>query len=89
MTMINIEYKGCDSAEQLEDGTIKVIFRNGMTGNFWQHIFPADCGLTVTAIINWKNGKSIQTAMPTLTPDQREHFLTGFTQKEINEIFGE
>lgn len=35
-----------------------------------------------------EKGKLIQDAMPNLTPDQREFFLTGVTPEEWDEAFG-
>jgi hypothetical protein len=37
----------------------------------------------------WKRGeKLIQTALPYLTPDEREFLLTGITPEQWNELFG-
>ena len=85
-----IKYKACDTAEQLSDGSVKVLFINQMNGIPWTHTFPPECGLTVDAILSWANGEArIQSAMPQLTATEREFFLTGFTESEQKEIFGE
>jgi len=39
-------------------------------------------------IAEWKNGKLIQDALPTLTTNQREFLLTGMTPEEWKRVFG-
>ena len=85
--VVIIEHKACDSVRVDAKG-IHVMFHNKLSGNFWQKTYQA-ADLSVDQILKWKNGEAIQRAMPGLDSNDREHFLTGYTQKEINEIFGE
>lgn len=83
--VMTINYKSCDSVK-IEHNKLTVIFRNHLTGKYWQKEYNA-ADLSYDQIIEWKNGMPIQRAMPGLDADNREHFLTGFTQSEIDEVF--
>jgi trans-aconitate methyltransferase len=85
--VVIIEYKSCDSV-RVDNKGIHVMFHNKLTNNYWQKTYQA-ADLSVDQILKWKNGITIQRAMPGLDANDREHFLTGLTQKEINETFGE
>lgn len=37
----------------------------------------------------WQNGVAIQRAMPRLTPEQREFMISGITEEEWEEMYGE
>ena len=41
-----------------------------------------DIDVTPTQIASWENGLLIQTAMPDLSPDEREFIMTGITPNE-------
>ena len=45
--------------------------------------------VTSEQIFSWQDGMLIQDAMPDLTPDEREFIMTGITQEEWAETFGE
>lgn len=46
-----------------------------------------DLPVTEEQLDLWRRGMFIQTAMPQLTPDQREFIKTGITAEEWDEIF--
>lgn len=83
--VVVIDHKGCD-AVKVELNKLTVTFHNRLSGNFWQKEYKA-ADLSVDQILKWKNGTFIQIAMPGLDANDREHFLTGFTQKETDDIF--
>ena len=37
----------------------------------------------------WQSGELIQNAMPNLTPGEREWLISGFSEEEWEEMFGE
>ena len=45
--------------------------------------------LTEQQLLNWECGMSIQKAMPNLTEEQREMFLTGIDEAEQSILFGD
>ena len=45
-----------------------------------------DIDVTSEQITSWKNGLLIQTAMPDLSPDEREFIMTGITPKEWGDM---
>jgi hypothetical protein len=47
-----------------------------------------DLPVTEEQIARWERGELIQTAMPNLSPDQREFIMTGVTKEEWEEEFG-
>ena len=48
-----------------------------------------DIDVTDEQLQDWRDGTSIQDAMPNLTPDEREFIKTGITPKEWDEMFGD
>lgn len=48
-----------------------------------------DIPVTEEQLIYWNSGMLIQRAMPDLTDDQREFIMTGITQEEWDELYGE
>ena len=48
-----------------------------------------DIDVTDEQLQDWREGTSIQDAMPNLTPDEREFIKTGITSKEWDEMFGD
>lgn len=44
--------------------------------------------VTPEQLLDWKNGKLIQEAMPNLTPDEREFIKTGITPEDWENTFG-
>jgi len=47
-----------------------------------------DLPITTDQINAWLNGDLIQSAMPNLTPDQREFLISGITPEEWEKCFG-
>ncbi len=45
-----------------------------------------DIDVTSEQITSWENGLLIQTAMPDLSPDEREFIMTGITPKEWGDM---
>jgi len=45
-----------------------------------------DINVTPEQLEAWKGGVLVQTAMPTLSPDEREFIMTGITPKEWEEM---
>lgn len=43
--------------------------------------------VTTEAYDNWRNGMLPQRALPSLTKDQREFLISGYTQEEWDELF--
>jgi len=84
--VVTVDYKGCDSVK-VEFNKLTVTFHNRLTGNFWQKTYSAH-QLTMDQIKDWAAGQNIQRAMPELSDNDREHFITGFTEKEIVDFFG-
>ncbi len=48
-----------------------------------------DIPCTEEQLLRWNSGELIQSAMPNLTPDQREFLMTGVTPEQWEEMFGE
>ena len=48
-----------------------------------------DLNLTQEQYDQWRNGALIQNAMPQLSKDDREFIMTGITQEEWDEAYGE
>lgn len=65
--------------EELSDGMVKV----GRSGT--------DFTVTVSEqeLSKWQGGAYIQDAMPTLSAEEREFLISGFTPHEWNIIFGD
>ena len=45
--------------------------------------------ITEAQVYDWANGASIQDAMPSLTPGEREFLLTGITDEEWDALFSD
>ena len=45
--------------------------------------------ITEAQVYDWANGASIQDAMPSLSPGEREFLMTGITSEEWAEMFPE
>lgn len=45
-----------------------------------------DINVTPEQLEAWKGGVLVQTAMPTLSPDEREFIMSGITPKEWEEM---
>lgn len=56
-----------------------------MTGN----LNTMTLNITMAQLEAWKGGVLIQQAMPDLSPAEREFIMTGTTDKEWKEAFGE
>lgn len=48
-----------------------------------------DIPVTEEQLIDWNSGMLIQKAMPNLTNDEREFIMTGITQEEWDELYGD
>jgi len=60
--------------------------KSGLTGK----VHEMDLPITQEQLDRWYSGKGmIQHIFPDLTPDQREFIMTGATQQEWDEHFGE
>lgn len=74
------------SIEYLPNNTAVVTARSVFTGNTQSMSLP----LTEAQFTSWRSsGAYIQTALPHLTPDQREFLLTGATPEEWDDAFGD
>lgn len=62
---------------------MKITKTSGFTGV----VHTLDIPVTQKQIDAWKNGELIQNAMPQLSAQQREFFITGTTQEEWNDAF--
>ena len=56
-----------------------------MTGN----LNTMTLNITMAQLEAWKGGVLIQQAMPNLSPSEREFIMTGTTDEEWKEAFGE
>ncbi len=63
---------------------MKVTRKSGFTGI--EHTL--EIAVTKEQMVLWQSGVMIQTAMPNLTPDEREFLMTGITAEEWNNEFG-
>ena len=64
-----------------DDGRVEVHRECQVTGEVFILIVDAQ------ALIDWREGKLIQDALPQLTKDQREILQTGFTPAEWDGLF--
>ena len=48
-----------------------------------------DLPITEQQVMNWKHGLHAQDAFPNLTPGQREFIISGTTEEEWDQMFGE
>ena len=67
----------------LGDGKVEARRRCQVTGHLF--IITVDA----QALIDWKEGKLIQEAMPQLSKDEREILMTGYTPAEWDGLFKE
>ena len=72
-------------ANKLGDHQMVVVAISAATGE--KHAMPLE--ITEAQVYDWVNGASIQDAMPQLTAEGREFLMTGITQVEWNDLFGE
>jgi hypothetical protein len=47
-----------------------------------------ELNITEEQLAAWRDGMLIQTAMPQLTPDEREFLMTGISKEEWDAAFG-
>ena len=59
------------------------------TSPFTGKVHTLDLPITQGQLDKWNQGARVQDVFPTLTPGQREFILTGLTEKEWTEVFGE
>lgn len=57
--------------------------------NFHGKVNEMDLPVTEEQIADWLGGTLIQRAMPHLTPTQREFLITGMSEEEQNNFFGQ
>ncbi len=69
-------YKALYSVACLEPEFTTCMFQNAATGELSHYVFSDD-QVTIEEIAAWVNGEKIQNAMPRLSTDYRELFLTG------------
>lgn len=72
---IAVGYKSLINVEFTDNG-LKCHFRNHMTGENFSHVFPSE-HLKIDDIADWVFRSNIQDAMPNLTSEEREWFLSG------------
>jgi hypothetical protein len=48
-----------------------------------------DLDVTIEELARWKNGMVIQKALPNLSASDREFLMTGVTEEEWDETFGD
>lgn len=68
-----LPYKALTHVEEVDDEVCICSFKNIMTGEEKSEALP----VTLGQIKQWVTGELIQNAMPNLTTDERELFLTG------------
>jgi len=66
---------------EIKDGTVTKTVKCSVTGQLQSVTVP------VEQFDAWRNGTLIQRAMPQLTSDERELFITGTTKAEWDEMF--
>ena len=69
-------YKGLNTVLETHDGGCVCVFVSPFSPEESYAQFMPDY-LTYDAVMSWVNGELIQNAMPNLTPEQRDQFLTG------------
>jgi hypothetical protein len=62
--------------------------RSPLTGISTTFDIPLSPSDFLDAYHNWKDGMLIQHAFPTLTPNQREFLMTGYTPEDWDKLFG-
>ena len=84
--MTKVDYKGCIGFRCTPSRVI-VSFRSPLSGTH-EHGFNLT-DLKPSQILDWQSGVLIQAAMPKLSAEDREMFLSGLTPAEIKEVFGD
>ena len=72
-------------ANKLGDYQMVVVAISAATGV--KHAMPLE--ITEAQVYDWAKGASIQDAMPSLTPSEREFLLTGITDEEWDALFSD
>ena len=67
------------------DGEMFFSIQSASTGRIHNRILE----ITEAQVYDWANGASIQVAMPSLSPGEREFLMTGITSEEWAEMFPE
>lgn len=80
---INVNYKSLSHYEVVTERTTRCYFKDMFSGREFNHILA----VTPEQIQSWVKGTNIQRAMPNLSKDVRELFLTGITDKEFEKLF--
>jgi hypothetical protein len=62
---------------------------SSLTRKFNQMVLPMTTEEFDAAYDNWKGGAFIQNAFPNLSPIQREFLMSGMSEQEQNEFFGD
>ena len=58
------------------------------TSPLTQELNTWDINVTQEQIANWESGMLIQSAMPNLTPDEREFIMSGMTPQDWEHLYG-
>jgi hypothetical protein len=66
----------------------QVTRKSPYTGNLNTIELPLTAEQFEAAFVRWKKGELVQNAFPTLTPDQREFLMTGYTKEDWDKMFG-
>lgn len=64
---------------------MKITKRSILTGK----LNSMELDITLKQIADWQSGTLIQNAMPNLTAEEREFFITGMSPEEQNQMYGE
>lgn len=78
-----VNYKALLAYEIVTDRSTRCYFIDLFTRRKFNHIIS----VTPVQIEEWVKGKHIQKAMPNLSKDVRELFLTGLTDNEFEKLF--
>lgn len=78
-----INHKALIAIEVITERTTRCYFKDIFSGREFNHILA----VSFNEIQRWINGENIQKAMPNLSKDVRELFVTGLTDKEFETLF--
>lgn len=79
----HVNYKALLAYEVVTDHTTRCYFIDLFSRREFNHILA----ITPIQIEEWVKGKHIQKAMPNLSKEMRELFLTGITDNEFEKLF--
>ena len=79
---IPVNHKALIGILEIDNRITKCYFRDLFCGKE----FTMDLSITVQQVKDWYYGKPIHLAMPTLSKEIRELFITGITDKEFSKL---